>query len=114
MSDEEERLVGFDVATAMAGVCRAEIHRRIKKGEFPIPVRDGPYRNSRTLFSLRELRDYVAAKLFTTEHSVISRELASDVEFPAIVSWNIGQGIKLRDLKCLTSPQRSTKKRVKS
>jgi predicted DNA-binding transcriptional regulator AlpA len=63
MSDEEERLVGFDVATAMTGVSRAEIHRRLKRGEFPIPVRDGPYPNSRTLFSLQELRRYVAAKL---------------------------------------------------
>jgi predicted DNA-binding transcriptional regulator AlpA len=63
MSDEEERLVGFNVAIEMTGVSRAEIHRRIKERKFPIPVRDGPYRSSRTLFSLQELRRYVAAKL---------------------------------------------------
>jgi predicted DNA-binding transcriptional regulator AlpA len=61
--DNEERLVGYDVAIAMAGVSRAEIQRRIKDKRFPIPIRDGGFRNSRTLFSLLALRRYVQLKL---------------------------------------------------
>jgi hypothetical protein len=63
MSDDEERLVGFDVAIAMAGVSRAEIYRRIGKRKFPVPIKDGPYPNSRTLFSFTQLRRYVRLKL---------------------------------------------------
>ena len=63
MSNDEERLVGFDAAIAMSGISRAEIYRRIEDGRFPVPIKDGPYRNSRALFSLNALRKYVNDKL---------------------------------------------------
>lgn len=63
MSDDEEKLVGFKVAIAMSGISRTEIHRRIKAGKFPVPIKDGPYPSSRSLFSLKALRKYVADKL---------------------------------------------------
>lgn len=63
MSDDEERLIGFSVVVDIVGVSRAEIHRRIAAGAFPIPIRDGPHANSRTLFLLSEIRQYVRAKI---------------------------------------------------
>jgi predicted DNA-binding transcriptional regulator AlpA len=61
--DDEERLVGFKTAIAMAGVSRAELYRRIEAEKFPAPIKDGEYRNSRALFSMRALRRYVKLKL---------------------------------------------------
>ena len=50
------------------GISRAEIHRRLEKGTFPIPVKDGPYHNSRVFWLEHEIDDYIR-KLFARRHS---------------------------------------------
>ena len=63
LDHDEDRLVGFKVACAMFGICRTEIYRRIADGRFPIPIKDGPHRGSRVLWSLNVLRKHLADKL---------------------------------------------------
>lgn len=63
MDELEERLVSKAFAREMTGISYAEMARRIKKGKYPSPLRDGPYRNSRTFFVLSELRLYVQMKI---------------------------------------------------
>jgi predicted DNA-binding transcriptional regulator AlpA len=62
MLDETERLVSKAEAKRMTGISYAEMARRIKKGAFPVPIVDGPYRSSRRFFLLSELREYIALK----------------------------------------------------
>jgi hypothetical protein len=63
MDELEERLVSKAIAKQITGISYAEMARRIKKGVYPIPIKDGPYRSSRTLFLLSELRTYVRMKV---------------------------------------------------
>lgn len=62
MSTEEERLVSKAEASQLTGISFAEMARRIKKGEYPVPFADGPFKNSRRFYFLSELRTYIAAK----------------------------------------------------
>ena len=63
MDDQEERLVSKAFASDMTGISFSEMARRIKKGKFPAPIKDGPFQNSRTFFVLSELRAYVQQKI---------------------------------------------------
>lgn len=63
MSDDEDELIGFKDVCRICGISKAEVNRRIAAGKFAVPIKDGTFRNSRVLFSRREIHDLVKAKL---------------------------------------------------
>lgn len=63
MSDDEKRLVKFDVVLAISGVTRATIYRWMDDGHFPKPVTAGPYPNTPRRWLLAHLNRWLQQKL---------------------------------------------------
>lgn len=69
MLDEIEQLVSRAEAKRITGISYAEMNRRQKRKEFPRPIQDGPYRNSRRLYVLSELLAYVRSKIAARDNA---------------------------------------------